>query len=113
MDEQTLRRAKELASRAYQVHVFPDASTDGELGFVATVPELPICMADGDSVEEAKHNLESAIVDFIYFLLEDGLPVPEPRLIGSHTIIDMSDYLDLENESYQFSSVKIEGNYFA
>ena len=109
MDEQRLRRAKELANRPYQVHVFPDESTDGESCYVATVPELPICMSDGDTVEEAKNNLESAKVDFIYFLLEDGLPVPEPRLLDSYTCVDMSDFSVLENESAQFSSVQIAG----
>lgn len=109
MNKLILRRAREMASRAYQVHVFPDESTDGEPGFVATVPELPICMADGATVEEAKRNLESAKIDFIYFLLEDRLPVPEPRLLGSYTQVNMSDYLVLEDETAQFSSVQIAG----
>lgn len=109
MDEQRLRRARELASRAYQVHVFPDESTNGDPGFVASIPELPICMSDGETVEEAKNNLESAKVDFIYFLLEDGLPVPEPRLLGSYTCIDMSDFSVSIDESAQFSFAQIAG----
>ncbi len=110
MNEQRLQLAEKLASRAYQMHIFPDETTDGESCFVATVPELPICMSDGDTVEEAMANLESAKVDFIYFLLEDGLPVPEPRLLGSHVTIDMSDYTDSSSQPFQpagFASARI------
>lgn len=109
MNEQRLQLARKLASRPYQVHVFPDESTNGDPCFVATVPELPVCMSDGDSVEEALGNIESAKVDFIYFLLEDGLPVPEPQMLAPYTSVDMSDFFIMRDESAQFSSVQVAG----
>ncbi len=109
MNEQRLQLARKLASRPYQVHVFPDESTEGEPCFVATVPELPVCMSDGDTVEEATINIESAKVDFIYFLLEDGLPVPEPRMLAPYTCVDMSDFFILRDESAQFPNVQFAG----
>ncbi len=109
MNEQRLQLARKLASRPYQVHVFPDESTEGDPCFVATVPELPVCMSDGDTVEEATINIESAKVDFIYFLLEDGLPVPEPRMLAPYTCVDMSDFSILRDESAQFPYVQIAG----
>lgn len=107
MNERRLKRAKELAKQAYQVHVFSDESTDGEPAYVASVPELPICMSDGSTVEEAKRNLESAKVDFIYFLLEDGLPVPEPRRLDPYVCVDMSDFTAEEDEPAQSPSTHI------
>ncbi|MXX51370.1 MAG: type II toxin-antitoxin system HicB family antitoxin [Chloroflexi bacterium] len=107
MDKRRLQQAKELAKRAYQVHVFSDESTDGDPGYVASVPELPICMSDGSTVEEAKRNLESAKVDFIYFLLEDGLPVPEPRRLDPYVCVDMSDFSAEEGEPAQLPSAHI------
>ncbi len=109
MNEERLQLAKKLASRSYQVHVFPDESTEGDPCFVATVPELPVCMSDGDTVEEAISNIESAKVDFIYFLLEDGLPVPEPQMLAPYTCVDMGDFSIVRDGSAQFSSVQFAG----
>jgi predicted RNase H-like HicB family nuclease len=71
-------RAERLAARPYTTEVVRDESTDGEPMFLARHPELPGCQAQGETVDEALHNLNGARLDFIYFLLEDGLPVPEP-----------------------------------
>ena len=83
--------AQELATRQYQVQIILDETTDGEPCYVATVPELPICMSDGVTVEEARQNIQSAMVDYIYFMLEDGLPVPEPRAF-TQVAIDLQHY---------------------
>lgn len=107
MNAQRLRLAKALASRAYQVHVFPDSTTDGDPCYVATVPELPVCMSDGETVEEAKANLESAKIDFIYFLLEDGLPVPEPRELAPYTFVDLSDFAAMDIAFAKSSAMQI------
>ncbi|MBL1135889.1 MAG: type II toxin-antitoxin system HicB family antitoxin [Chloroflexi bacterium] len=46
--------------------------------FLARNPELEGCMAQGETPEAAQSNLLEARIDYIYFLLEDGLPVPDP-----------------------------------
>lgn len=100
MNEERFREAKRLADRPYQVHIFPDETTDGEPGYFVRIPEMPGCVSDGDTVEEAKRHLELAKVDFIYFLLEDGLPVPEPQLFNTSVILNMRDYMNKDESPF-------------
>jgi predicted RNase H-like HicB family nuclease len=47
--------------------------------FVAEVPELPGCQADGASYQEAVANAEVIIQEWIETAQELGRPVPLPR----------------------------------
>ena len=47
--------------------------------FIAEVPELPGCMAHGDTQEEALANVKEAMQLWIATAREFGDPVPEPR----------------------------------
>ena len=47
--------------------------------FVGEVPELPGCMAHGDSDEDALINVKDAIQLWIETAQEFGDPVPEPK----------------------------------
>jgi len=47
--------------------------------FIAEVPELPGCVAHGDSRAEALANAEDAIDLWIEVAAEDGRPIPEPK----------------------------------
>ena len=47
--------------------------------FVAEVPELPGCMADGQSYLEAVANAESVIKEWVETARRLGRPIPEPR----------------------------------
>jgi predicted RNase H-like HicB family nuclease len=47
--------------------------------FIAEVPELPGCMADGKSYQEARANIELAIEWWIQAAQEENRPIPEPR----------------------------------
>ena len=47
--------------------------------FIVEVPELPGCMADGKTVEEAIANAEIIIRELIEVTIERGLEVPEPK----------------------------------
>ena len=53
-------------------------SEDDE-SFVAEVPELPGCMADGQTYQEAVSNAEVVIQQWIDTAKEEGRPVPEPK----------------------------------
>ncbi len=53
------------------------SSADGV--FVAEVPELPGCMAHGDSQEAAIRNVKEAMELWIDTATEFGDPVPEPK----------------------------------
>ena len=47
--------------------------------FVAEVPELPGCMAHGDTNAEALSNADEAIQLWIDIAEEFGDPIPEPK----------------------------------
>ncbi len=47
--------------------------------FIAEVPELPGCAADGAIYQEAVANAESIIQEWIEAAQELGRPIPEPR----------------------------------
>ena len=47
--------------------------------FVVEVPELPGCMADGNSYEDAVANAKQIVEEWIETAKELGRPIPEPR----------------------------------
>jgi predicted RNase H-like HicB family nuclease len=47
--------------------------------FIAEVPELPGCMADGSSYQEALANAEVIIQQWIETAKEIGRTIPEPK----------------------------------
>ena len=47
--------------------------------FVAQVPELSGCMADGDTYQEALANAEVIIQEWIQTAAELGRPIPQPK----------------------------------
>ena len=47
--------------------------------FVVEVPELPGCMADGETYEQAVTNARQVIEEWIDTARELGRPIPEPR----------------------------------
>ena len=47
--------------------------------FIAEVPELPGCAADGATYAEALQNTEVIIQEWIAIAQELGRPIPEPK----------------------------------
>lgn len=47
--------------------------------FIAEVPELAGCMADGNNYQEALQNAEKIIEEWIDTATEIGRPIPQPR----------------------------------
>jgi predicted RNase H-like HicB family nuclease len=47
--------------------------------YIAEVPELPGCMADGSTYQEALSNVEVVIQEWVDTAKELGRPVPEPK----------------------------------
>ncbi|MBI4920303.1 MAG: type II toxin-antitoxin system HicB family antitoxin [Devosia nanyangense] len=52
--------------------------------YSAYVPDLPGCIATGDSVAEIEVEIGEAIRLHVEGLIEDGLPVPEPTAIAEY-----------------------------
>ena len=61
----------------YPVVLRPLAPEDGG-GWVALVPDLPGCMSDGESADEALHNVKDAIEEWKDAAAQLGRPVPAP-----------------------------------
>ena len=53
--------------------------SDEDNAFVAEIPELPGCMADGITREKALANAQVVIKEWIETAKELGQPIPEPR----------------------------------
>jgi predicted RNase H-like HicB family nuclease len=79
IDPKLWEQAKSLAARNYEIEVSQDELTDGTQIFVVENPELVGCMAQGETLLDAIQALNEGRIDFIYFLLVDGLVVPPPR----------------------------------
>jgi len=60
----------------YEILIYWSAE-DG--AYLAEVPELPGCIADGSSYQEALKNAEVIIREWIETAQEIGRPIPEPR----------------------------------
>lgn len=51
-----------------------------EGGYTVEVPDLPGCVSEGDTLEEAKTNIEEAIELYIETLKDRNKPIPAPSL---------------------------------
>ena len=61
----------------YSVLVEPLSPEDGG-GFLATVPDLPGCMSDGETPEEAIRNVQGAIEAWLEAARDLGHEIPKP-----------------------------------
>ena len=59
----------------------------GESSYGAYVPDLPGCVAVGESLQEVKHSIREAVAMHLQKMRKDGDEIPEPS--------SQSDYLDL------------------
>jgi predicted RNase H-like HicB family nuclease len=50
-----------------------------EKGYSAFAPDLPGCVGAGETLDETRRDIESAIVAHVHWLIREGEPVPEPR----------------------------------
>ena len=60
----------------YEIIIFWSADDDA---YVAEVPELPGCMVDGGSYQEALANAERVIQEWIDTAKELGRDIPQPK----------------------------------
>jgi predicted RNase H-like HicB family nuclease len=64
--------------------VIEDAGTN----LAAYVPDLPGCIATGESVQEVERLIREAIALHLDGMAEDGLPIPEPSSRVEYVEID-------------------------
>jgi predicted RNase H-like HicB family nuclease len=53
--------------------------SDEDQAFIAEVPELPGCAADGKTYREALANVEVVVREWIETAAELGRPIPQPK----------------------------------
>ena len=57
---------------------------DDKQAFGVAVPDLPGCFSAGDTLDEAITNAREAIELWLETVIDDGLPVPEPKPLSQH-----------------------------
>jgi len=67
-----------MAADEYRIVIEPLPPEDGGC-FVAYVPDLPGCMSDGETREEAAHNISDAIECWIEEAKKLGRAIPPPK----------------------------------
>jgi len=55
--------------------------------YSAYSPDLPGCVATGKTPKEVTRTMQEAIATHIQGLLEDNLPVPEPRALAEYVAV--------------------------
>jgi predicted RNase H-like HicB family nuclease len=53
--------------------------SDADQAFIAEVPELPGCAADGATYAEALSNVETVIAEWLDTARALGRPIPQPK----------------------------------
>ena len=71
-----------MSKLAYPVIVSPLSDADGG-GFAATVPDLPGCMSDGETPEEAIANVREAIDAWLEAARDAGRAIPTPSPVAA------------------------------
>ncbi len=80
-----------MKTRHYQIVLHPAPPEEGG-GYTVTVPSLPGCVTEGDTLEEAISMARDAIAGYIESLETHGEPVPESDAAPSTTtaVVDVA-----------------------
>jgi predicted RNase H-like HicB family nuclease len=76
----------------------------GEPGsnYSAFVPDLPGCIATGQSLRELKKNLREAILLHLHGLREDGMKIPEPVTPSDYDVDRDPRYAGVEGDEFTY-----------
>ena len=99
MNSELFLKAQLLANRDYYPVLRHDITTAGEPIILAFHIELDGCLSQGNTPEQAIENLRLARLDYIYGLLEDNLPVPDP--ISYQQTLVLPEIRPIENRTLQ------------
>lgn len=76
---------EEYLDLPYEVSLTRDQSDDGTAGWVAAVEELPGCLAQGQTPEEAVQHVRDAMAGWLSVAIQDGVEIPPPRSQSAHS----------------------------
>lgn len=63
-----------MTTRSYSFTVLFEPAEEG--GYIVTVPALPGCVTQGETLEEARAMAHDAITGYLEVLQKDGQPIP-------------------------------------
>ena len=86
MRDALLHKARNLADKPYHIEI---ECEPGELSpdvprFTASIKEMPYCVAQGFTEEEARYEISSVLIDYFLSLLHRKVNVPEPEIKPGH-----------------------------
>jgi antitoxin HicB len=73
-----MQQEKKMTKFKYPVTIRPLTKAEGG-GFLAEFPDLPGCMADGETIEEALIEAQDALTSWIETSKELNHPIPKPN----------------------------------
>lgn len=74
-----MRTVEEYLELPYRISLLHDEDEEGHAGWVAEVDELPGCLSQGETPDEAVERVRDAMAGWISMALEEGQRIPEPR----------------------------------
>jgi antitoxin HicB len=74
---------EEYMELPYTIEITRDRDDQGTEGYVAQIKELPGCMSQGATIEEAVTSIQDAMAGWLSVALQDGVEIPEPREFAS------------------------------
>lgn len=75
-----MKTLEHYLSLPYHIVLTHDEDEEGNSGYVAEVQEMPGCISQGDTADEAVASVRDAMVGWITVALEDGKRIPVPVL---------------------------------
>jgi antitoxin HicB len=73
-----------MSKLKYPISIKPLSAEEGG-GYLAEFPDLPGCMADGETIEEALHEAEDALHAWLATAKEFGDPIPKPSVADQYS----------------------------
>jgi antitoxin HicB len=73
-------RLEQYMALPYRVELVPD-----EDGWFVSIPDLPGCISQGTTPDEALEMIRDAQRLWLQTALEDGISIPEPGAMGKHS----------------------------
>jgi antitoxin HicB len=74
-----MKTTEEYLCLPYHIVLVRDTDEDGNTGYVASVEELPGCISQGDTPDDAVSSVQDAMCGWIEAAREQGESIPEPR----------------------------------
>lgn len=75
-------RYEEYMKKFYRMEITEDPD---EGGYVISFPDLPGCISEGETIDEAVRNALDAKEEWMKAALEDGYEIPEPESLNSYS----------------------------